>query len=62
MKLFQFAGEGVNIRGGERSSRRESALTFRMSKLTFAATSTDAPDDVQHIQSPAALGVPTFRI
>jgi hypothetical protein len=37
-KDFQLAGEGVNVRGGESSSRRESALTFGMSELTFAAT------------------------
>ena len=55
MQLLQFAGVGVNVLVGECSSRRESALTFRMSELTFAATVANPPHDVQHTQRPAVF-------
>ena len=59
VKLFQFAGEGVNVRGGEGVGRDASLRrprTARASRPYLAKP----PHNVQHVQGPTALGDGNF--
>jgi len=61
MELFQFAGEGVRVGGGEFPSRRRreeaSSLPARGPRLVTSSPTFHQPShNIQHVERPAALG------